>query len=58
MSKRIKEQLKILGYEQSKTNGHAANDIARYYEDTKHMIIIDVFTDDCPVGCQASLKYP
>jgi len=34
----------------AKVKGHDIMDIARFFEDTKHMIIFDVIKDECPVG--------
>ena len=30
--------------------GHDLMDIARFFEDTRHMIVFDVFAWECPVG--------
>ena len=33
-------------------HGHGYMDLQRFAEDTRHMIIFDVLTNDSPVGCQ------
>ena len=33
-------------------HGHSYMDLARFDENTKHMIIFDVLTHDSPVGCK------
>jgi len=45
----IREQLKQPG--KSKTiTGQGEMDIARFYEETRHMIVFDVYEWECPVG--------
>jgi hypothetical protein len=45
----IKEQLQQPGGGK-KITGHDIMDIQRFAEDTRHMIVFDVITWDCPVG--------
>jgi hypothetical protein len=45
----IREQLKQPGHGKPIT-GHDIMDLMRFGEDTRHMIIYDVITWDCPVG--------
>ena len=45
----IKEQLQQPG-QGKKITGADIMDIARFAEDTRHMIVFDVITWDCPVG--------
>jgi len=47
----IKEQIKSAENDiNAKVKGHDIMDIARFFEDTKHMIVFDVIKDECPVG--------
>ena len=46
---RIKEQLQQPPRGKN-ISGHDLMDIARFSEDTKHMILYDVLTWECPVG--------
>jgi hypothetical protein len=45
----IKEQLQQPGRGREIT-GHELMDLERFAEDTRHMIVFDVLTWDCPVG--------
>jgi hypothetical protein len=45
----IKEQLQQPG-RGKKITGHDLMDIQRFDDDTRHMIVFDVLTWDCPVG--------
>ena len=49
MSRSIKEQLRQEDFS-DQIQGHNIMDRVRFFEDTKHMIIIDVIKDECPVG--------
>ena len=46
----IKEQLKATPERGKEITGADIMDIQRFAEDTRHMIIFDVLTWDCPVG--------
>lgn len=48
MNNSLKEQLKKSA--QPEITGHELMDLARFGEDTRHMIIFDVLTWECPVG--------
>ena len=45
----IKEQLQQPGHGK-KITGHDIMDLERFAEDTRHMIVFDVTTLECPVG--------
>ena len=36
-------------------HGHGYMDLQRFAEDTRHMIIFDVLTNDSPVGCSCRI---
>ena len=46
----IKNQLRAAPEHGKKITGHDIMDIARFAEDTRHMIVFDVIAWDCPVG--------
>ena len=51
MGKSIKQQLADAEIDvNARMKGHDILDIARFAEDTKHMIVFDVIKDECPVG--------
>lgn len=46
----IKEQLQTAPERGGKITGHELTALERFAEDTRHMIVFDVLTWDCPVG--------
>jgi hypothetical protein len=46
----IKSQLRATPEPGKKTTDHDIMDLQRFAEDTRHMILFDVLTWDCPVG--------
>ena len=46
----IKNQLNAASEHGKKITGHDIMDIARFGEDTRHMIVFDVHEWECPVG--------
>jgi len=49
MSRSTKEQLRQDEFS-GNIQGHDIMDIARFFDDTRHMIVFDVIKGDCPVG--------
>jgi hypothetical protein len=46
----IRAELQQGGCSGKEVTGHDILDISRFSEDTQHMIVFDVITQDCPVG--------